>query len=76
MESHRNVLNCCLISAALLQIQEIFLAVANYFGHEFLFQNYKLMKRNSANLFEISGYLYLLSMKELTSSIYAKELSL
>lgn len=80
LRSRRNVLNCCLNSAEFLQIREIFLTVPNYFGHGFLFQNSKLMKkRETANLFEISGYLCLLSIREITSSIYAttaKELSL
>lgn len=48
LKSRRNILNCCLNAAAFLQIREIFLTLANYFGHDFLFQNGKLMKKREA----------------------------
>lgn len=82
LKSRRNIFNCCLNSAVFLQVWEIFLTVFNYFGQDFFFISERQVneeKGNSANLFEISSYLCLSSIREITSSIYAttaKELSL
>lgn len=71
LKSHRNILNCCLNSAALSKIRQPSLTVANYFGFFISEWQTNEEKGNSANVFEISGYLCLLSIRDFASNIYA-----